>query len=123
MPNRFPRRAESGCASPFSARMNSTDATRYHRATWLADMRGFLSRGEEAGRLGLALPARRSGLLLLLEHLEPPLRDEESAEGVDRHQSHPDRSEDRAEVERARPRGEDRADHDHRADRVRDAHQ
>src|SRR5262245_7516757 len=119
MPKRFPRRAESGCASPFSARMNSTDATRYHRATWLADMRGFPSRGGEAGRLGLPLP----GLLLLLEHLEHPLRDEESAEGIDRDQSHPDRPEDRAEVERARTRGEDGADHDHRTDHVRDAHQ
>ena len=28
MPNRLPRRAVSGCDRPFSARMNSTEATR-----------------------------------------------------------------------------------------------
>ena len=38
MPNQLPRRADSGCDSPFSARMKRTLATRYQSATWLADM-------------------------------------------------------------------------------------
>ena len=33
MPNQFPRRADSGFDSPFSARMKRTLATRYQRAT------------------------------------------------------------------------------------------
>ena len=33
MPNQLPRRAVSGCDSPFSARMKHTDATRYHRVS------------------------------------------------------------------------------------------
>src|SRR5437764_6377720 len=38
MPNALPRRDVCGDDSPLSARMKHTDATRYHRATWLALM-------------------------------------------------------------------------------------
>ena len=36
MPNRLPRRAVVGDDSPLSARMKQTEATRYHRVSWLA---------------------------------------------------------------------------------------
>ena len=107
----LPRRAETGEDKPFSARMNSTDATRYARATWLAVMLGFArlrsrrtnGRGRAACRL---VTLRSAGPLtlhllrrLLLEHLEHALRDQEAAEDVDRRQAHGDPAEDRAEVD------------------------
>ncbi len=36
MPNQLPRRAVSGCDSPFSARMKQTEAARYQSVSWFA---------------------------------------------------------------------------------------
>src|SRR3954471_20106615 len=112
MPNRLPRRAVSGWDRPFSARMKKTLARRYVSAMAFADIATLFLH-----------PVFFSGRLFLLEHLEHPLGHQEPAERVDGDERHGQRAEQRSTVDRTRPRGEDGANHDDRADRVGDAHQ
>src|ERR1700730_3323718 len=115
MPKKLPCRDEAGLDSPRSDRMNSTPATRYRTAARLAFISGPPLSSSPRG-------ARRS-LGFLLVHREHALGDQEAAKDVHagKHQ--------RDEAEPARPAAaardhadadrEQRADHDHRGDRVR----
>src|SRR4051812_13258886 len=119
MPNRFPWRHEAGLDSPRSDRMNSTPATRYSTADRLA----FIS--------GPHLPSTPRGacrsLGLLLVHRQHALGDKEAAEDVHTGEDQRD------EAEAARPTaaardicyaaGQQRANHDHRGDRIGHRHQ
>src|SRR5436305_9985970 len=92
MPNRLPRRLDSGLDSPRSARMKRTPATRYRSAVRSAFI-GVLS------------------FPLLLVHAEHALGDEKATENVDRgkHQ--------RDEAKRARPEWSAFIRHSRNADR------
>src|SRR6185369_11661524 len=119
MPKKLPWREEAGLDSPRSDRMNSTPATRYNSAERLA----FIS--------GPHLPSTPRGacrsLGLLLVHRQHALGDKEAAEDVHTGEDQRD------EAEAARPTaaardicyaaGQQRADHDHRGDRIGDRHQ
>src|SRR3954464_11687070 len=112
IPNRLPRRAVSGCDSPFSARMKRTLARRYQSAMAFADIATLLLH-----------PVFFSGGLFLLEHLEHPLGHHKPAERVDGDQGDRPRAEQLSAVDWTGAGGEDVADHDDGADRVGDAHQ
>src|SRR3954467_14864875 len=112
MPNRLPRRAVSGCDSPFSARMKRTLARRYQSAMAFADIATLLLH-----------PVFFSGRLFLFEHLEHPLGHHEPAERVDRDQGDGERAEQRPPVDRTGSGGEDGTNHDDGADRVGNTHQ
>src|ERR1700732_4671451 len=119
MPKKLPRRDVAGLDSPRSDRMNSTPATRYNTAARLAFISGPPLSSSPRG-------ARRP-LGFLLVHREHALGDQEAAKDVHagKHQ--------RDEAEPARPAAaardhadanrKQRADHDHRGDRVRHRHQ
>src|SRR5580692_8713249 len=119
MPNRLPWREVAGLDSPRSARMNSTPATRYNTAERLALISGP----------PFACSARVDcrSFRLLLVHREHALGDQEAAENIHA------RKDQRNETEATRPAGargnhpdadgQQRADHDHRGDRVGHAHQ
>src|SRR5437667_12284203 len=119
MPKKLPWRELAGLDSPRSERMNSTPATRYSSADRLA----FIS--------GPHLPSTRRGVChslgLLLVHRQHALGDEEAAEDIHAGEDQRD------EAKTPRPPGsardhadadrEQRADHDHRGDRVGHGHQ
>src|ERR1700686_4712970 len=119
MPKRLPRRDDAGLDNPRSARMNRTPATRYKIAARLA----FIWRPP----LSSSPRGARRSLGFLLVHREHALGDQEAAEDIDasKHQ--------RDEAEPARPAAavrdhadadrEQRADHDHRGDRISHRHQ
>src|SRR5665213_4037493 len=119
MPKKLPWRLDAGLDSPRSDRMNRTPATRYRTAARLAFIWSPLLSSSPRG-------ARRS-LDLLLVHREHALGNQEAAEDVDAGKDQRD------EAEAARPDAttsnhgdadrEQRADHDHRGDRVRHRHQ
>src|SRR6476469_6174354 len=119
MPKKLPWRDVAGLDSPRSDRMNSTPATRYNAAEILAFISGpqFASPPRGACR----------SLGLLPVHPEHALGDKEAAENI-----HAGKSQ-RDEAEAARPTAaggnradadrEQRADHDHRGDRIGHRHQ
>src|SRR5712675_3543240 len=119
MPKKLPWRDVAGLDSPRSDRMNSTPATRYNTAERLAFISGpqFASSPRGACR----------SLGFLLVHPEHALGDKEAAENV-----HAGKGQ-RDEAEAARPTAaggshadadrEQRADHDHRGDRIGHRHQ
>src|SRR6266478_8497905 len=119
MPKKLPCRDEAGLDSPRSDRMNNTPATRYKTAARLAFISGPPLSSSPRG-------ARRS-LGLLLVHRQHALGDKEAAEDI--HAGEDQRDEAKA----ARPAAaatdhadtacEQRADHDHRGDRIRHRHQ
>src|ERR1019366_486605 len=108
MPRKLPWRLDAGLDSPRSDRMNRTPATRYRTAARLAF-------------IGLPL------LLFLLVHRQHALRHQKAAENIHGCENQRD------EAEAARPDStaadhcdadrEQRADHDHRGDRVGHRHQ
>src|SRR4029077_12902119 len=119
MPKKLPWRDVAGLDSPRSDRMNNTPATRYRIAARLA----FIS--------GPHLPSTRRGachsLGLLLVHRQHALGDEEAAEDIHAGEDQRDEAEaprpprsagDHADADR-----EQRADHDHRRNRVGHRHQ
>src|SRR6201747_1280924 len=119
MPKKLPWRDEAGLDSPRSDRMNRTPATRYRTAARLAFIwRSPLSSSPRGAR---RLPD------LLLVHREHALGDQEASEDVHG-------GKDQREKPEAPPPGpaaadhrdadrEQRADHDHRRDRVGHRHQ
>src|ERR1700704_946684 len=119
MPRKLPLRDVAGLDSPRSDRMNSAPATRYKTAARLAFISGPPLSSSPRG-------ARRS-LGFLLVHREHPLGDQEAAEDI-----HAGKDQ-RDEAEAARPGAaaadhrdadrEQRADHDHRRNRVGHRHQ
>src|SRR5580765_7011481 len=119
MPKKLPWRDEAGLDSPRSDRMNSTPATRYRTADRLAFISGPHFPSSPRG-------ARRS-LHLLLVHRQHALGDKEAAEDIHAGEDQRDEAEaprpartagDHADADR-----EQRADHDHRGDRVGHRHQ
>src|SRR5436190_12269 len=119
MPNRLPCRDVAGLESPRSDRMNSTPATRYRIAARLA----FISASP------LSPPSRgaRRSLHLLLVHRQHALGDKESAENVHAGKDQRDEAKTARPARAGRNHGnadrKQRADHDHRGDRVGHAHQ
>src|SRR3984957_18605909 len=119
MPKKLPWRDEAGLDSPRSDMMNSTLATRYNTAARVA----FISRPP----LSSSPRGARRSLGFLLVHRQHPLGDQEAAEDI-----HAGKNQ-RDEAEAARPGPaaadhgdadrEQRADHDHRGDRVGHRHQ
>src|SRR5882724_11466359 len=119
MPKKLPWRDEAGLDSPRSDRMNNIPATRYRTADGLAFISGPHFPSSPRG-------ARRS-LYLLLVHRQHALGDKEAAEDIHAGEDQRD------EAETARPAAaardhwnadrEQRADHDHRGDRVGHRHQ
>src|ERR1700730_7465202 len=119
MPKKLPWRDDAGLDRPRSDKMNSTPATRYKTADRLA----FISRPP----LSSSPRSARRSLHLLLVHREHALGDQEAAKDVHAGEYQRD------EAEAARPAAaarnhadadrEQRADHDHRGDRVRHRHQ
>src|SRR6476659_9127571 len=119
MPNRLPWRDVAGLDRPRSDRMNSTPATRYRIAARLAFISG--------PHLPLSPRGARRSLHLLLVHRQHALGDKEAAENVHTGEDQRDEAEaprpartagDHADADR-----EQRADHDHRGDRVGHRHQ
>src|SRR4029077_21130660 len=119
MPKKLPCRDEAGLDSPRSDRMNNTPATRYNTAARLAFISGPPLSSSPRG-------ARRS-LGLLLVHRQHALGDKEAAEDIHAGEDQRDEAEaprpartagDHADADR-----EQRADHDHRGDRVGHRHQ
>src|SRR5689334_22855000 len=119
MPNRLPWRELAGLDSPRSDRMNSTPATRYRTAARLAFISGSPLSPPPRG-------ARRS-LGLLLVHAQHALGDKETAEDIHAGKHQRDETETTGPAAAARNIGntacKQRADHDHRGDRVGDRHQ
>src|SRR6267154_2119723 len=118
MPKKLPWRDVAGLDSPRSDRMNSTPATRYNTAERLA----FISGPQFASPRGAC---RSLGLLPV--HPEHALGDKEAAENIHAGKSQRDEAEaacptaaggNRADADR-----EQRADNDHRGDRVGHRHQ
>src|SRR6202021_1224370 len=119
MPKKLPWRDDAGLDRPRSDRMNSTPATRYKTADRLA----FISRPP----LSSSPRGARRSLGFLLVHRQHALGDQEAAEDI-----HAGKNQ-RDEAEAARPGPaaadhgdadrEQRADHDHRGDRVGHRHQ
>src|ERR1700676_716205 len=119
MPKKLPWRDDAGLDSPRSDIMNRTPATRYKTAARLA----FISRPPLSSSPRVA----RRSLGFLLVHREHALGDQEAAEDI-----HAGKDQ-RDETEAARPGPaaadhgdadrEQRADHDHRGDRVGHRHQ
>src|SRR6202521_4018314 len=119
MPRKLPRRLDAGLDSPRSDIMNRTPATRYKTAARLA----FISRPPLSSSPRVA----RRSLGFLLVHREHALGDQEAAEDI-----HAGKDQ-RDETEAARPGPaaadhgdadrEQRADHDHRGDRIGHGHQ
>src|SRR3954469_9331515 len=112
MPKKLPCREEAGLDSPRSDRMNSTPATRYSSAARLA----FIGNA----------PLWPS-LLLPLVHREHALGDQEAAEDVYAGEHQRDEAETPgkagAAADQRYPDREQRADHDHRGDRIGHRHQ
>src|SRR5882757_6114526 len=108
MPRKLPRRLDAGLDSPRSDRMNRTPATRYRTAARLAF-------------IGLPL------LLFLLVHRQHALRYQKAAENI--HGCENQRDETKtprpgaAAADQRNPDRQQRADHDHRGDRVGHRHQ
>src|SRR6202166_2144075 len=119
MPKKLPRRDDAGLDNPRSDRMNSTPATRYKTADRLA----FISRPP----LSSSPRGARRSLRSLLVHPQHALGDQEAAEDI--HAGKDQRDE--AEAARPGPAAADhgdadreqRADHDHRGDRIGHRHQ
>src|ERR1700739_3061857 len=119
MPKKLPWRDDAGLDRPRSDKMNSTPATRYKTADRLA----FISRPP------LSSPPRgaRRSLALLLVHREHALGDQEATKDI--HAGEGQRDETKAARPAAaagnhpHPHREQRADHDHRGDRVGHRHQ
>src|ERR1700733_10473214 len=119
MPKKLPCRDDAGLDNPRSDRMNSTPATRYKTAERLALISGppFASSPRGGCR----------SLHFFLVHGEHALGDQEAAEDVDAGED------ERDETEAARPARptrnhadadrQQRADHDHRRDRIGHRHQ
>src|ERR1700674_5774991 len=149
MPKKLPWREDAGLDSPRSDRMNRTPATRYRTAARLAFMMRALRHARarpahpsekkescEARWIAGSSPAMTTtffetkswspSLLFLLVHREHALRHQKAAENIHR------REDQRDEAEAARPdpaaadhrdtHGKQRADHDHRGDRVGHRH-
>src|SRR5260370_24613632 len=119
MQRKLPRRDDAGLDSPRSAKMNRPPATRYKTADRLA----FIQRRP------LSSPprgARRSPGFLLV-HREHALGDQEATEDVHTRESQRDEAEtarpDPAAADHCDADREQRADHDHRGDRVGHRHQ
>src|ERR1700675_4951419 len=119
MPKKLPRRDVAGLDSPRSDRMNRTPATRYKTAARLA----FISRPP----LSSSPRGARRSLGFLLVHPEHALGDQEAAEDIHAGEGQRDKAEtprpaaatgDHADADR-----EQRADHDHRGDRIGHRHQ
>src|SRR5882724_4361960 len=119
MPKKLPWRDVAGHESPRSERMNNTPATRYKTADRLA----FI----ESPPLSSSQRGARHSLGFLLVHRQHALRDEEAAENVHRREDQCDEAEaarpDAAAADQRDADREQRADHDHRGDRVRHRHQ
>src|SRR6266700_6092977 len=119
MPNRLPWRDDAGLDKPRSDRMNSTPATRYNTAARLAFISGPPLSSSPRG-------ARRS-LYLLLVHRQHALGDKEAAEDIYAGEDQRDEAEAPRPTRAARDHADadckQRADHDHRGDRVGHAHQ
>src|SRR5882757_166097 len=119
MPKKLPWRDDAGLDRPRSDRMNSTPATRYRTAARLAFISGPPLSSSPRG-------ARRS-LCLLLVHRQHALGDKEAAEDIHAGEDQRDEAEAagpaRAVRDHADPDREQRADHDHRRDRIGHAHQ
>src|SRR5487761_1949636 len=119
MPKKLPCRDDAGLDRPRSDKMNRTPATRYRTAARLA----FIWRPP----LSSSPRGARRSLDLLLVHREHALGDQEAAKDI--HAGKDQRDE--AEAARPRPAAADhrdadreqRADHDHRGDRVGHRHQ
>src|ERR1700730_13239772 len=119
MPKKLPWRDVAGLDSPRSDRMKSTPATRYRTAARLA----FIERP----LLSLSPRGARRSLHFFLVHPEHALGDKEAAEDIHTGEDQ------RHEAEAARPSRaagdhvdadrEQRADHDHRRDRIGHRHQ
>src|SRR6267154_4328252 len=153
MPRKLPRRLDAGLESPRSDRMNRTPATRYSSAARLAFMNGspplsssakaddpvFRNGRDSQNRHGIldAPPARgmtisirksaSSSPLFLLVHRQHPLRHQKAAEDIHRCENQRDEAEaarpDPAAADHGDAHGQQRADHDHRGDRVGHRHQ
>src|SRR6202158_5723032 len=150
MPRKLPWRDDAGLDSPRSDRMNRTPATRYRTAARLAFMMRALRHARarpahpsekkescEARWIAGSSPAMTTRffekeswsplLLFLLVHREHALRHQNGAENIHRRENQAE------EAEAARPDTpaadhrdadrEQRADHDHRGDRVGHRHQ
>src|SRR5882724_7102786 len=119
MPKKLPWRDDAGLDSPRSERMNRTPATRYRTAARLA----FIWRPP----LSSSPRGARRSLDLLLVHREHPLRDQEATEDIHRGKDQRDEAEaarpDPAAADHGDADREQRADHDHRGDRIRHRHQ
>src|SRR5947209_2595190 len=119
MPKKLPRRDVAGLDRPRNDRMNSTPATRYNTADRLAFISGPHFPSSPRG-------ARRS-LGLLLVHRQHALGDKEAAKDIYAGKD----QRDEAEAARKTTAGRDhadtdrqqRADHDHRGNRVGHRHQ
>src|SRR5690606_29100274 len=122
MPKVLPRRDVVGCESPFSAWMKHTEATRYSITTrfmlmgWLRCWRVRWWSGR-----GFRLAAFRGRFLL--EHLEHPAGDEETAEDVDGGKRHGEHAHRLAEARFRERRREHGPDDDDRGDGVGHRHQ
>src|SRR3984885_2675790 len=119
MPKKLPWRDDAGLDSPRNDRMNRTPATRYSTADRLAFILRPPSTSSPRG-------ARRS-LGFLLVHRQHPLGDQEAAENIHTGEDQRDEAEaacptaaaaDHFDADR-----EQRADHDHRGDRIGHRHQ
>src|SRR6516162_5730433 len=150
MPSRLPRRLEAGLDRPRSDRMNRTPATRYRTADTLAFIRESSPLSSSAPAddpvtknnrdqaidhrvldaspaRGMTTQASLPSVALFLVHPEHALGDQEAAEDVHAGKNQRNEAETarptRAAGEEADAEREQRADHDHRGDRVRDRHQ
>src|SRR5260370_306867 len=118
-PKKLPCRDDAGLDRPRSDRMNRTPATRYKTAARLAFISGPPLSSSPRG-------ARRS-LGLLLVHRQHALGDKEAAEDIHAGEDHRDEAKAAhpaaAATDHADTAREQRADHDHRGDRIRHRHQ
>src|SRR4051794_13306132 len=120
MPKKLPWRDDAGLERPRSDRMNRTPATRYSSAARLAFIGKAPWYPSSENR-----PCR--SLNFLLVHREHALGDKEATENVHRRKNQRDEAEtarpDSTAADHCNPDREQRADHDHRRDRVGHRHQ